>query len=251
METVGLSVIVPLYNEAGCLDRSVRQIVAELEELGESSWELLLVDDGSRDDTRARAATLAAGDPRIRLLSHDPNQGKGATVRQGMLAGRGELLLFLDADLSTPLRDLRLLRLALDATPADIAIGSRALPSSRLQARQPPVREALGRLGNLAIRLLTPSLADLHDTQCGFKLFRRAAAQRVFAGSRIDRWGFDFEVLALARHLGYRVVEVGVSWRHDPHSKVRSGDYLRTLADLVRLRLDPAWPRVDRRPPAR
>ncbi|MBM4321810.1 MAG: glycosyltransferase, partial [Deltaproteobacteria bacterium] len=186
--------------------------------------------------TRELALQLTRHDQRLRLLYHDPNRGKGYAVRRGMLAARGAEVLFLDADLSTPLSDLQLLRRAMAEHGADVAIGSRAVACSLLVQRQPWPREMLGRLGNLAVRLLTPSLRGINDTQCGFKLFRHEAAQRTFAAGRIDRWGFDFEILALAMAMGLKVVEVGVSWRHDPHSKVRPGDYLRTLGELLHVR---------------
>lgn len=236
MARPGLSVVIPLYDEAHCLAENVGQVIAGLTALAEPSWELILVDDGSRDATRALASELARQDDRLRLLYHDPNRGKGYAVRRGVLAARGAEILFLDADLSTPVTDVVLLRRALAAEQAEVAIGSRATARSQLILRQPWPREALGRLGNLAIRTLTPSLGDIRDTQCGFKLFRREAARRLFGASRIDGWGFDFEILALARAMGIRVVEVGVSWRHDPHSSVGAGAYLRTFGELLRVR---------------
>ncbi len=232
----GLSLIVPLYNEAHCIEQNLRALERDLAALAEPSWELLLVDDGSSDDTLERVRAYAAGRAEVRVLHHGPNRGKGFTVRAGVLASLGAEVLFADADLSTPLAEIASLRAARHASGAEVAIGSRALARSRLLRRQPWAREALGRLGNGAIRALNPELRDLRDTQCGFKLFEGAAARRIFAAARVERWGFDFEVLSLARRMGYSVVEVPVAWTHDEHSKVRAGDYLRTLADLLRVR---------------
>ncbi len=235
MSVPALSVVVPLYQEAHCLGEHVGQMVADLATLGDD-YELLLVDDGSLDDTLMVAQQAARRHPGVRVLRHSPNEGKGYTVRQGVLASLGAQVLLCDADLSTPISEVGRLREAALEAGAEVAIGSRALARSRLLQRQPWPREALGRLGNLVIRAVSPSLRDLRDTQCGFKLFSGPLARRVFAATRVRRWGFDFEVLTIAVGMGATVVEVPVSWSHDAHSKVRASDYLRTLADLARVR---------------
>lgn len=245
MSDPALSVVVPLFQEAHCLADHVRRMLDDLRSFA-GRHELILVDDGSVDDTLRLAGEIAAEHEGVRVLHHTPNQGKGYTVRQGVLASRGAEVLLCDADLSTPISELGRLRAAALQSGAEVAIGSRALARSQLLQRQPWPREAAGRLGNLAIRVLSPTLRGLRDTQCGFKLFGGPLARRVFAAARVRRWGFDFEVLTIAAGMGATVVEVPVSWSHDPHSKVTASDYLRTLADLVHVRareLRGAYPR--------
>ena len=163
------------------------------------------------------------------------NRGKGAAVRAGMLAARGQLRLFTDADLSTPISELAKLRELIEGTTA-IAIGSRALADSEVEVHQPLAREIMGRSYNRMLQLLV--LPGLHDTQCGFKLFTAEAAIACFTPLRTPGFGFDAEVLLRARRLGWRVAEVGVVWRHAENSRVSPiRDSLGTLVDLIRLRL--------------
>ncbi len=231
-----LSVVVPVYHEARTLARRMGEVMRYLSHRHPGAWELVLVDDGSRDHTLDVARALTKGrDGRVRVLYHRPNRGKGYSVRRGMLAATGRRVLFTDADLSTPIEELDELERAMSETGAPVVIGSRAVRGARLEVRQPWPRELMGRLGNRAIGLLARELRGIHDTQCGFKLFTREAARALFSRARIDRWGFDFEILALARRMGMKVVEVPVVWRHDPSSKVRPLDYLRTLVELVRV----------------
>jgi dolichyl-phosphate beta-glucosyltransferase len=191
-----------------------------------------VVDDGSTDATPQIVREFGKEYP-ARLVPSD-HQGKGGAVRQGMLAGRGEFLLLTDADLSTPIEDLeRLLPPVREGH--DVAIGSRALRGSVLEVRQPFHREMMGRGGNLLIQALL--LPGLHDTQCGFKLFRRDAAREVFSRSVMNGVSFDVEILFLARRLGYRIAEVPVHWAHRPGSKMRLvRDYGGTLRDLFVIR---------------
>jgi len=226
--------VIPAFDEARRLPGSLRAALAFLDAHGQP-FEVIVVDDGSRDDTAGVATrSLAPLGGRGRVLRLAPNRGKGAAVRTGVLAALGEHVLVSDADLSTPLEELQGLERAIEAG-ADIAIGSRALDRRRVLRRQPLAREWSGRLFNLVVRLCV--LPGIHDTQCGFKLFRRAVAEPVFARARIDGFGSDVETLAIAEHLGYRITEVPVRWQNDADSRVSLGQGAAAFIDPLRVRL--------------
>ncbi len=228
-----ISVVIPAYNEEARLGPTVERTMAYLEARG-GDWEIIVVDDGSRDRTIAVAEAAASGDRRVRVLGHRGNRGKGAAVRDGMLATTTDRALFSDADLATPIDELAKLEARLDAG-ADVAIASRALPGSDIRTRQHPLREMMGRTFNLAVRTLV--FGGIRDTQCGFKLFTRAAAHDLFARATIDGFAFDVELLWLARGR-YRIDEVPVVWHHVEESKVSPGsDAARMFLDLLKLRL--------------
>lgn len=214
-----LSVIIPAYNEASRLPLFLHRVIAHLDQRGQP-YEILVVDDGSCDDT-AQAVRLAADNrPHVRLIQLTCNMGKGAAVRRGMQAARGRVQLFADADGATPIEELGRLEAALVAG-ADLAIGSRALashnPAFTVHARWH--RSVLGSLfNNLVRRLGVPHIAD---TQCGFKLFRQSVAQDLFAVSCVDGYAFDLELLHIARQRRYRIAEVPINWTDQPGSKVR------------------------------
>jgi dolichyl-phosphate beta-glucosyltransferase len=212
--TLALSVVVPAYNEAARLPRTLDATVEWLEAHG-APYELLIVDDGSTDDTAAVAESWAVSHAHttgsLRVLSYRGNRGKGYAVRFGVLRAAGERVLFMDADLATPIEELDLLGAAIDHGAA-YAIGSRDVRGSRLEVRQPWYREASGRLFNKVIQVLaTPGI---HDTQCGFKLLTRFAAQEIFSRCTLDGFSFDVEAVYIARRLGLPIVEVPVRWRH-------------------------------------
>ena len=203
------------------------------------SWEIVVVDDGSEDGT-AEAAESSFDAPACRLLQNPKNAGKGASVRRGMLAARGDVRLFSDADLSTPIDELPRLLQALESG-FDIAVGSRALRDSRVEVHQPLYRETMGKIFNLIVQVVV--LSGIKDTQCGFKLFRREAAESVFARQGLDGWCFDVEVLALARRLGFSIAEVPVRWLNSPATRLMVfRDSLRMFLDLFRIR----WGRTGR-----
>jgi dolichyl-phosphate beta-glucosyltransferase len=227
-----LSIVVPAYNEAERLGPTIARIVAWCR-AQRPSFELIVVDDGSTDATAAIARDAAAATPEVTAIGLGHNRGKGAAVRAGVLAARGERVLFSDADLATPIEELGKLDAALDAG-ADIAIASRALPGADIKVRQHPGRELMGRTFNAIVRLV--AIGGIADTQCGFKLFRRAAAHDLFARATVDGFAFDVEILWLARER-YRVSEVPVVWRHVEESKVSPGiDAARMLLDVLRIR---------------
>ena len=213
-----LSIVIPAYNEAERLPQTLEVLRRFLADFGDSA-EILLVNDGSTDATAAVASGFAMPGVPLRVLDNPGNRGKGYSVRHGMLAARGALLLFTDADLSAPIDELRKLESAV-AAGADVAIGSRKRPEL-IRRHQSRFREWAGRCFNRFV-VLTLGL-PYSDTQCGFKLFRRAAAQAIFPAQRIEHWGFDPELLFLARRFGLTVAEIPVVWAHADGAKLRLG----------------------------
>ena len=199
-------------------------------------FEILVVDDGSVDQSISVVNKFSTGrnlgEAVFRLIKLDKNYGKGYAVRQGMLAAAGAYRLFTDADNSTPITELEKFwpRLA-----ADVLIGSRALAGSRVAVAQAAWRQTLGRLANVLIRALL--LPDVKDTQCGFKMFSAKAAVELFSRQQVRRWGFDFEVLAIARRHGFQIVQVPVTWYNSADSRVRPlASAIGTLCELARIR---------------
>jgi len=230
-----LSVVVPAYNEESRLGASLKRMLAYFD-AQDYPVEMLIVDDGSSDGTARVVQQIAACRPQVRLLSYHPNQGKGHAVRYGMLRASGELVLFCDADLATPIEEVEKL-LAKIKAGYDIAIGSRDVPGSELIKRQSFVREMGGRTFNKLVQVM--AVPGIHDTQCGFKLFTQQASQTIFSRCRVDHFAFDVEVLYLAlRIFGLRVAEVPVRWAHQEGSKVRFfRDAWRMVKTLFRIRL--------------
>jgi dolichyl-phosphate beta-glucosyltransferase len=218
-QTPYLSVIIPAYNEASRLPLFLPRVIAHLNGRGQS-YEILVVDDGSHDQTAHAVRSAAKTCPHLRLIQLVHNMGKGAAVRRGMQAARGTVQLFADADGATPIEELERLEAALIAG-ADLAIGSRALashnPAFTVQARWH--RSLLGSLFNNLVRRL--GIEHIADTQCGFKLFRQPVAQDLFAVSCVDGYAFDLELLHIARQRRYRIAEVPTNWTDQPGSKVR------------------------------
>ena len=233
-----ISVIVPAYNEETRLPSTLARVTEYVDAKHFSFVEILVVDDGSRDGTAAAIAEFALRHPSVRLLRNPGNRGKGYSVRHGMLEAKGEWALFTDADLSAPIEELEKLIEAAERNSAQVAIGSRALDRSLVGVHQPMLREYAGRFLNLVMRAVTG--LKFHDTQCGFKLFHREAARRIFSQQRLERFGFDAEVLFIAERLGYRAVEVPVRWNDVAGSKVGTLQGLNGFVDLARIRIN-AW----------
>lgn len=226
--------VVPAYNEEERLPRTLARLHEYYSEQA-YPWDVTIISDGSADRTRQLVEEFAAKHPQFSVVEYHPNHGKGYAVRTGMLAAKGDLVLFCDADLATPQEETEKLLKHIHEG-ADVAIGSRPLRESRLEVRQPFYREYLGRAFNKAVQLM--AVPGIDDTQCGFKIFTRKAAQDVFSRLKMDGFSFDVEALIIARDLGYRIDEVPIRWAHQEGSKVsllRDGP--RMLRDLVKIRL--------------
>jgi glycosyltransferase involved in cell wall biosynthesis len=229
-----LSIVVPAFNEEQRLPRSLESIRAYVRSRALRA-EVLVVDDGSADRT-AKVVEDSRGDfPELRLLSNGCNRGKGFSVRHGMLEARGEIALFTDADLSAPIEEADKLLRALGDDRFAGAIGSRAVDRRLIEVHQPALRERAGIVFNRLVRWITG--LPFQDTQCGFKAFRREPTRVIFEQQRIEGFGFDPEILFLARRAGLRIAEVPVRWAHNPGTKVRMfGDSLRMFLDLIAIR---------------
>ena len=230
-ETVFLSVIIPVFNEEPRIKNTLDQALTYLE-CFPCPWELVLADDGSQDSSRELIVPYVARYPNVRLLTL-PHRGKGWAVKQGMLAATGRFRLMSDADLSVPIEQVdRLLEAASEGV--DVALGSREADGAR-RIGEPEGRHVMGRVYNLLVRLL--AVPGLKDTQCGFKCYRGEAAPILFGAQTLDGFGFDVEVLYLARKSGMTIREIGVDWHYREHSKVRPvRDALRMGLDLLRMR---------------
>lgn len=230
-----LSIVIPAYDEAARIAPTLETVCAFALQR-EGGVEVIVVDDGSRDGTAGVVEGFAARG--VRLLRLPANRGKGAAVRAGVLASRGERVLISDADLSTPLGELD--RLEPHLAAARLVFGSRGLDESRVVRRQPWYRQAMGRTFNLIIRLL--GVRGLRDTQCGFKLLDGETARRLFAEMTVEGFAFDVELALLARRRGLAIAEVGVEWANAEGSRVHPvWSSLGMLRDVVRLRLRLAW----------
>jgi dolichyl-phosphate beta-glucosyltransferase len=228
-----LTFIIPAYNESVRIRPTLHAL---LRYVREQNWEaeILVVNDGSSDDTAQIVREYGRSHPQVLLLENPGNRGKGFSVRNGMLHARGDICLFTDADLSSPMTEAQKLFDAIDRG-ADVAIGSRWLRTELQTERQPLYRQAFGRIFNLALRVILG--LRFADTQCGFKAFRRDAAQRIFSLQRIERWGFDPEILFLARRAGLRVEEVPVLWAHSEGTRLHPlRDGLRMFLEVLRVR---------------
>lgn len=234
--TLSLSIVVPAYNEGVRLGKSLRAIVTYLTDYAPEA-ELIVVDDGSTDDTAeaARNELAEAKNLRTSVISYKSNLGKGRAVRLGLLASRGEISLFTDADLSTPITETPKLVDPILRGECEVAFGSRALDRSLIGIHQPWRREQGGRVFNLAVRLATR--LPFWDTQCGFKAFRMSACRPIIEGATIDRFGFDVELLYVSYRAGLRLKEIPVRWDHAEGSKVTlASDSLKMLSEVGRIR---------------
>jgi dolichyl-phosphate beta-glucosyltransferase len=233
LEPISYSVILPAYNESARIAATLDRILAHA---AQHSWnvEIIVVNDGSSDDTAKIVLDYAGRHPVLRLLENPGNRGKGYSVRSGMLHAKGDILLFSDADLSSPIEEADKLFAAI-AEGADIAIGSRWV-DRRLQIRKQPLhRRLLGRMFNLALRAILG--LQFKDTQCGFKAFTRRSAEAIFPLQRIERWGFDPELLYLARKFGFTVREVPVAWSHREGTRIHPlRDGIRMFGELLKVR---------------
>jgi dolichyl-phosphate beta-glucosyltransferase len=231
-EAPKLSIVIPSYNEELRLPATLERIAAFLPNLGEDT-EILVVDDGSKDRTAEVAESFRKTLPNLRVISNGVNRGKGFSVRHGMREARGRYVLFTDADLSAPIEEAPKLIEALNTY--DVAIGSRALDRSLITVHESRFREFAGIIFNTIVRAIL--WLPIVDTQCGFKAFRREQCQILFEQQRIERFGFDPELLYLARHHGLRTIEIPVRWGHSPATKVNMfRDSIRMFVDVFTIR---------------
>ena len=231
--TTKYSIVIPAYNESARITATLDKVLAYI---GQNHWEaeVLVVNDGSQDDTAAIIRRYSERTPVVRLLENPGNRGKGYAVRNGMLQARGDILVFSDADLSSPIYEsVRLIREI--EKGADVAFGSRWLEADTQTERQPILRQIAGRVYNILLRIILG--LNYKDTQCGLKAFSRAAAETVFTRQKIERWGFDPELLFIARKFHMKLVEVPVEWAHDDRSKINPVvDGFKMFLEMLKIR---------------
>ena len=229
---IELSIIVPSYNEELRLPLSLDRIAAYVAESGRSA-EVLVVDDGSKDGTAAVAAAYTNRIANLRVLKNGENRGKGYSVRHGMVEAKGAVVLFTDADLSAPIEEADKLLAAMGEY--DVAIGSRAMDRSLIKVHESAFREFAGIVFNKIVQIVLR--LPFVDTQCGFKAFRREPCRIIFEQQKIERFGFDPELLYLARHHGLKSVEIPVSWSHSPATKINMmRDSIQMFMDVFTIR---------------
>ncbi len=237
-----LSIVIPAYNESARIEATLGRVMACVETQGWDA-EVLVVDDGSKDATAEIVESWMDRYPRLHLIKNPGNRGKGYSVRNGLLQAAGDIVMFTDADLSAPMEEATLLLDAVDAG-ADVAIGSRWMDRARQTIHQPLYRQFFGRCFNAITRGVMG--LPFKDTQCGFKAFRRESAQVIFRLQRIERWGFDPEILFIARKLKYRIVEVPVTWGHDERSRMSYlKDGMKMLEEMAIIRYNSLAGRYD------
>ncbi len=241
-----LSIVIPAYNEASRIDRTLERVLGCVTAQGWDA-EVLVVDDGSTDETTMivdRWMRQPEANGRLHLIHNSGNRGKGYSVRNGLLQAAGDIVMFTDADLSAPMEEAERLFAAIHAG-ADVAIGSRWLDRQRQTIRQPMYRQIFGRCFNWITRRVMN--LPFRDTQCGFKAFRRGAAQVIFRLQTIERWGFDPEILFIARKLKYVISEVPVTWGHDERSRLSYlNDGVKMLEEMAAVRKNSLFGRYDK-----
>ena len=229
--------LIPAYNEEKRLGPTLVSLTSYLQK-EKFDYDILVVDDGSKDKTAELVETASRADKRISLLKNPGNKGKGYSVRQGMLKAAGDFLLMFDADASTPPEEISKLFLRGEEPIWDVGIGSRRVKGSHIVKRQGFFREVNGRMFSFLTRLLFPEIRGIVDTQCGFKVFRKKAARAIFLDARTNGFSFDIEVLVIAKRKGFVVKEIPVNWVNDNDSRVSVAGNLKTvLFDLWRIRL--------------
>jgi dolichyl-phosphate beta-glucosyltransferase len=229
-----LSVIMPAYNEEKLIKSTLMEADSFLSKQS-YDYEIIIVDDDSKDGTPNILNNLQSTIKNLFVLKNDFNRGKGYSVKKGMLAAKGKFRLFMDADNSTTIDQIKNFMPYLE-NGYDVAIGDRSMGKSIILVNQPIYKQVLGNIGNIFIKILT--IAKIRDTQCGFKVFSEKSAKDIFSKLTINRWGFDIEALAIAKKLGYRIKSVSVIWKNRRETKVRTRDYILTFKDLLKIKLN-------------
>ena len=228
-----ISIVIAAYNEENRIVPSLFTI-RDYCTTKNIDYEIIVVDDGSTDRTRAIATGKKPQIPHLTVIGYNTNMGKGYALRTGVLSSKGDFVLLTDADLSTPIEELSKL-LHMIHNKCDIAIGSRALALSEIIKKQPWWRQGMGKFFNKIVKTLV--IADFNDTQCGFKLFSGQSARNLFKEAQINRFAYDVEILALAKKRGYRILEVPIMWINSPQSKVNPlKDSVQMFFDLLKIR---------------
>lgn len=228
-----LSIVIPAYNEAKRLPLTLIDVDKQLSRAA-YTYEILVMNDGSKDNTAEIARRMSGQIKNLKVVDNPINRGKGAVVRDGMLIGRGNIRLFMDADNATTIDHFDKMQ-EYFKSGYDIVIGSRSARGAKLDPPEPLYRQIPGKMGNLFIQMLL--LPGLWDTQCGFKAFSERAAEEIFSIMKITGWGFDVEALALGKNLGYKIKEIPVHWKNTEGSKVKASAYLKVLLETLKIRL--------------
>ena len=227
-----LSIVIPAYNEAKRLPLTLVDLEKHLKKV-DYTYEVIVVNDGSHDETVDIVKRFALLMNNLKLLDFKKNRGKGAAVRDGMLAAHGHYRLFMDADNSTSIDQFERLMPYL-SSGYDIVIASRYIEGSKMEPPQSFTRRIPSRIGNLIIRTLL--LPGIHDTQCGFKVFTEKATERIFGKMRVNKWGFDVEALALGKKMEYKIKEAPVLWVNKSLSNLGASAFLKTLWEVFKVR---------------
>lgn len=229
-----ISIIIPAYNEGNSIKSAIR-VIDEFLKAGAEDYEIIIVDDGSKDKSAQLVQQLAGKNNKIILLKNGANRGKGYSVKRGMLQATGDIRVFADADMSTPIETLTGM-IEFVNKGYDVVIGSRRTQGAIIEIRQNFLRENMGRVFNMLVRLIV--LRGFRDTQCGFKLFTKKAAENIFKFQKFDNFVFDVEILYIAKKLGFKIIEAPVKWYNSTDSKVRPfRDSLSMFLDLFKIRL--------------
>lgn len=232
MSKIELSVVIPAYNEATRIKKTLVKTASYLDKKG-FYYEIVVVDDGSKDNTKSVVESCEINN--LRYISYGKNRGKGYAVGYGVKNARGQWVLFMDADNSTPVGEID--KMWPYRKDYEVVIGSRYLAGSKIYIHQPRFRMIASRVGNILSRILI--LPGISDTQCGFKMFKLGAGQQIFAKQTIFRWGFDMEILRIAKELGYKIKEAPVEWHDDEASRIQSKMvFIKTFLELVRVKLN-------------
>lgn len=235
MDTPYVSIIIPAYSEAKRIGKTLARVREYLDQR-QYGYEVLVVVDGARDNTAVIVKEIAQTWPQLWVLDNKENHGKGFVVRQGLLAAKGEYRVFTDADNSTDIGHLEKM-LAKFEEGFEVVIGSRDAKDAAGATQAIPqagFKQLLGNMGNLVIQILV--LPGIWDTQAGFKGFSASAAQRIFSKATINRWGFDVEALALAKHFGYKIGIIPIYWKNDAESHVKLSGYIGALVETFKVR---------------
>jgi dolichyl-phosphate beta-glucosyltransferase len=228
-----ISIVIPAYNEEKRIGKTLKKVYEYFKEK-KIEFEIIVVDDGSNDKTVEIVEKFSFDKKEIRILKHEKNMGKGAAVKTGILNAKGELILFTDADLSTPIEEFEKLKKEIE-NGYDIAIGSRGLKDSKIVIPQPFYRRIIGKIFPFLVRLIV--INDFKDTQCGFKLFKKEAGKKIFSQLKTDGFAFDVEVLARGKKENFKIIEVPVVWINSPYSSVKIfKDSFKMFISLLKIR---------------